>query len=79
MNKGTDLVFEISQLDTHLSEHVTQIMRFKQSISTDKIPIYRMANPDIPRIRERVAKIISGLDKLEICRFWINVQSPANH
>ena len=46
-------------------------MRFKQSISTDKIPIYIMANPDIPRIRERVAKITSGLDKLEICRFWI--------
>jgi hypothetical protein len=70
-NKGTDLVFESSQLDTHLSEHVTQIMRFKQSISTDKIPIYIMVNPDIPRIRERVAKITSGLDKLEICRFWI--------
>lgn len=71
-NKGTDLVFESSQLDIHLSEHVTQIMRFQQSISTDKIPIFIMGNPDIPRIRERVARISSGLDKLEICRFWIN-------
>jgi len=71
-NQGTDMVFESSQLDIHLSEHVTQIMRFQQSISTEKTPIYIMANPYIPRIRERVEKITSGLDKLEICRFWVN-------
>jgi hypothetical protein len=71
-NKDTDLVFESSQLETHLSEHVTQIMRFQQSVSTDKTPIYIMANPDIPRLKERVAKIVSGLNKLEICRFWIS-------
>ncbi|RYI26662.1 hypothetical protein EVU96_20065 [Bacillus infantis] len=71
-NYGTDLVFEGSQLDIHLSEQVTQIMRFQQSVSTDKSPVFIMANPDIPRLRERIAKITSGLDKLEICRFWIN-------
>lgn len=71
-NKGTDMVFESSQLDIHLSEQVTQIMRFQQSISADKTPVYIMANPDIPRLRERVKNITSGLDKLGICRFWVN-------
>lgn len=71
-NKGTDKVFESSQLDIHLSEHVTQIMRFQQSLSTNKEPIFIMGNPDIPRIKERVAKISKGLDKLDIVRFWVS-------
>lgn len=74
-NKGTDQVFESSQLDIHLSEHVTQIMRFQQSISTNKKPIFIMGNPDIPRIKERVTKISKGLDKLDIVRFWVNNQA----
>ncbi|MFP3511481.1 hypothetical protein SB775_17880 [Peribacillus sp. SIMBA_075] len=71
-NEGTDIVFEGSQLDIHLSEHITQVMRFQQSLSTIKISIYIMGNPDILRIKERVAKVSEGLDKLEILRFWVS-------
>jgi hypothetical protein len=70
-NKGTDKVFDSSQIDIHLSEHITQIMRFQQSISTDKEAIFIMANPYIPRIVERVEKHSKALDKLEIVRLWV--------
>ncbi|MGE7834938.1 hypothetical protein [Viridibacillus arvi] len=47
-------------------------MRFQQSISSIRTPIYIIAFPDITRIKERVAKISNGLDKLEILRLWVN-------
>ncbi|MDR7074187.1 hypothetical protein [Fictibacillus barbaricus] len=70
-NKGTDLVFDSSQIDNHLSEHISQIMRFQQSISSPYEKIFIMANPYIPRIVERVHKLNKGLDKLGIIRGWI--------
>jgi hypothetical protein len=71
-NSGTDLVFDGSQLDIQLSEQLSQVMRFQQSISPKHTPIFIMAFPDINRIKERVAKISKGLDKLEILRLWVN-------
>lgn len=77
-NKGTENVFDGSQLDIHLSEHVTQLMRFQQSVSTNRTPIFIMGNPDIPRIKNRVAKISEGLNKLQIVRFWVNNPEEIN-
>jgi hypothetical protein len=71
-NKGTDKIFDSSQIDIHLSEQITQIMRFQQSISTDKEAIFIMANPYIHRIVKRVEKHSKALDKLEIVRLWVD-------
>lgn len=71
-NSGTDIVFDSSQLDIQLSEQVSQVMRFQQSSTTSYTLIYIMAFPDITRMRDRVAKISKGLDKLEILRLWVS-------
>ncbi|SFB19824.1 MULTISPECIES: hypothetical protein [unclassified Bacillus (in: firmicutes)] len=70
-NRGTDIVFDSAQLDIQLSEQVTQIMRFQQTISTNHKTIFVMANPEISRLTERVRKISKGLDKLGILRLWV--------
>ncbi|MFU1991969.1 hypothetical protein [Priestia megaterium] len=72
-NRGTDKVFDGSQIDIHLSEHITQIMRFQQIISSDCEPIFIMANPLIPRIVQKVEKYSKALDKLEIIRLWLDI------
>lgn len=70
-NKGTDIVFDSTQLDIHLSEQVTQMMRFQQTVSSNYKTIFVMANPEISRINERVRKISKGLDKMGILRLWV--------
>ncbi|MGD6961528.1 hypothetical protein ACQCVB_04920 [Fictibacillus phosphorivorans] len=74
-NKGTDIVFDSSQIDIHLSEHISQIMKFQQSISSPYEKIFIMANPFIPRIIDRVNKLNKGLNKLGISRCWINKEN----
>ncbi|MED1204206.1 hypothetical protein [Heyndrickxia acidicola] len=74
-NRGTDIVFDSSQLDIQVSEQVNQVMRFQQSTSTSFIPIFFMANPDVTSIKKRIAKINDGLDKLKIVGVWVNKSS----
>ncbi|MFB5281810.1 hypothetical protein ACE199_04080 [Peribacillus sp. Hz7] len=65
-------MFYRSKLDIHLSEHVTQLMRFQQSLTTNHKPIFVMGNPNIPRIKDKLAKITQGLNNLEIIKMWVN-------
>ncbi|ALC91471.1 hypothetical protein AM500_18005 [Bacillus sp. FJAT-18017] len=71
-NKGNDIVFDSSQLDIHLSEHVIQMMKFQQSVSSANQLVFIMVMPDIVRLRERVKKIDKGLDTLNIVRVWVD-------
>ncbi|WP_440898579.1 hypothetical protein [Bacillus daqingensis] len=40
--------------------------------------ILAMANPDIPRIRDRVSKVESSLGKLGIIQFWVQKDGAIN-
>ncbi|WP_071394981.1 hypothetical protein [Bacillus tuaregi] len=68
---GTNQVFDNCQIGLHLSEQLEQIMRFQQQFNFSNTIFYILANPDIPRIRERVGKISKGLDKLGIIQAWV--------
>jgi hypothetical protein len=65
-----DKLFDSSQLDIHLSEQVTTLMKNYSDINNEKRLV--IANPNIPRLKKRVARIEDALNKLGIIRIWVN-------
>lgn len=66
---GTDTVFTSNQMFDHLCKQVIQLIQLKNK--EDKNTIYVMANPDIPRIRTRVAMINDTLNEIQFVKFWV--------
>lgn len=64
-----DTVFGQGQIKVHTYNQIGKLMEYK-NIGNSK-GIYVMANPDIPRIRERVNKVSNSLDSLGFIRFWV--------
>jgi hypothetical protein len=65
-----DKLFDSSQLDIHLSEQVTTLMKNYSEMNNEKWLV--IANPNIPRLKNRIARIEEALDKLGIIRIWVN-------
>ncbi|WP_100331081.1 hypothetical protein [Bacillus xiapuensis] len=63
------IVFDNSQLRTHVSDQIEKIMRFQQSAEAPTIFI--MANPDVYRMKAIVNQLSHSLDKLDIIRMWV--------
>ncbi|MFC0190059.1 hypothetical protein ACFFJY_17320 [Fictibacillus aquaticus] len=69
--QDTDKVFDSSKLDVQFAEQIEQIMRFQQQNLHSKTTFFIMGNPDIKRLRNRIAKVDKMLDKLGIIRCWV--------
>jgi hypothetical protein len=64
-----DTVFDTSQISTHLSDQVFNLMRCVQQATRQTF--FVIANPDVPRIRNQVAKITKALKELKTIQIWI--------
>ncbi|WP_100402917.1 hypothetical protein [Bacillus sp. FJAT-42315] len=65
-----DVVFDNSQLRTHVADQMEKLMRFQQTATAPTIFI--MANPNVYRIKSITNQVSLSLDKLDIVRMWIN-------
>ncbi|MCG3087272.1 hypothetical protein [Sporosarcina cyprini] len=72
----TDTVFGQGQIKVHTYNQIGKLMEYKNSSS--KQSLYAMANPDIPRIRQRVNKVANSLDLLGFIRFWVHEDKSIN-
>ncbi|GEN36886.1 hypothetical protein [Aneurinibacillus danicus] len=68
-NHEADTVFDDSQLTSHLSDQVRQLVSYFQNSAGEEIFI--IGNPDIPRIREKVKGMKKVLNVLGFTRFWV--------
>lgn len=68
-NHDSDTVFGQGQIKVHTYNQIGKLMEYK-NIGKEKC-LYVMANPDVPRIRNRVQKVVESLDALGFIRFWI--------
>lgn len=66
---GFDTVFDSGQIKTHTYMQIGKLMEY-QTIANEN-SLFVMANPDIPRIRNRVNKVIASLNYAGFIRFWI--------
>lgn len=64
-----DTVFDSGQIKTHTYMQIGKLMEY-QTIG-DENSLYVMANPDIPRIRNRVDKVTRSINYAGFIRFWI--------
>ncbi|MGM0898315.1 MAG: hypothetical protein ACQEV0_10455 [Bacillota bacterium] len=64
-----DTVFDSGQIKTHTYMQIGKLMEY-QTIG-DENSLYVMANPDIPRIRNRVDKVMKSINYAGFVRFWI--------
>ncbi|WP_203362536.1 hypothetical protein [Bacillus sp. REN10] len=69
-----DIVFDNSQLRTHIADQIEKIMRFQQNATAPTI--FMMANPDVYRIKSMTNQVSLSLDKLDIVRMWVAPDSP---
>ncbi|MYL37364.1 hypothetical protein [Halobacillus litoralis] len=63
------LVFDTNQIKTHTYMQVCKLMEYDNEQHSNAI--LAMANPDIPRIRQRVQKVKSSLEKLQLIQIWV--------
>lgn len=68
-NHDSNTVFGQGQIKIHTYNQIGKLMEYK-NIGNEK-SLYVMANPDIPRIRNRVQKVVDSLNNLQFIRFWI--------
>lgn len=68
-NHSSDTAFDSGQIKTHTYMQIGKLMEY-QTIGREN-SLYVMANPDIPRIRSRVDKVINSLNSTGFIRFWI--------
>jgi len=66
---NNDTVFGQGQIKVHTYNQIGKLMEYKNS--NEEKSIYVLANPDIPRIRTRVQKVVNSLDILGFIRFWV--------
>lgn len=64
-----DTVFGQGQIKTHTYNQIGKLMEYKTLYPNQSI--YVMANPDIPRIRKRVNKVVSSINAIGIVQFWV--------
>ncbi|MDL4842479.1 hypothetical protein [Aquibacillus rhizosphaerae] len=64
-----DIVFDTNQIKTHTYMQVCKLMEYDSL--NQRNTLLAMANPDIPRIRERVQKIIKSIDSMRFIRLWV--------
>ncbi|AFU12943.1 hypothetical protein MC28_1521 [Bacillus thuringiensis MC28] len=68
-NHDEDTVFQTKQIKVHTYNQIGKLMEYKNE-GDDKL-LLAMANPDIPRIRERVNRVANSLDNLGFIRLWV--------
>lgn len=64
-----DTVFDEGQIKVRTYNQIGKLMEY-QTLGNEK-RLYFLANPDIPRIRSRVSKVVNSLDVLGFIRFWV--------
>lgn len=64
-----DTVFDSGQIKTHTYMQIGKLMEY-QTIGNEN-SLYVMANPAIPRIRNRVDKVVKSINYAGFVRFWI--------
>ncbi|MEC3885511.1 hypothetical protein VKA52_17465 [Halobacillus sp. HZG1] len=63
------VVFDTNQIKTHTYMQICKLMEYDNEQHSNVI--LAMANPDIPRIRQRVQKVNSSLEKLQLLQIWV--------
>lgn len=64
-----DTVFDSGQIKTHTYMQIGKLMEYQTTGKQNSL--YVMANPDIPRIRNRVDKVMKSINFAGFIRFWI--------
>ena len=68
-----DTVFQTKQIKTHTYVQIGKLMEYKNRKKSNAL--FAMANPDIPRIRNRVDLVKDSLDILGFIRLWIQADN----
>ncbi|WP_413379045.1 hypothetical protein [Alkalihalobacillus sp. 1P02AB] len=64
-----DMVFDSGQIKTHADRQIMKLMEYLNVVDENVLLV--LANPDIPRIRGRIAKIDKILDQIGLIQFWV--------